>query len=48
MDDFDERPVGDPVPVGQAAAIEDLGVLTQRRDQLGGSRDLPTPASPRT
>ena len=30
MDDLYERPVGDPVPVRQAAALEDLSVLAQR------------------
>ena len=35
MDDLDERPVGDPVAVRQAAALEDVSVLAQRRDELG-------------
>ena len=39
-DDLDERPVGDPVPVGQAAALEDVSVLAQRRDQFGSKARL--------
>ena len=39
-DDLDERPVGDSVSVGQAAALEDVSVLAQRRDQLGSKARL--------
>ena len=46
-DDLDERPVGDPVAVGQAAALEHERV---RRRAIAissaASRDLPTPGSP--
>ena len=34
-DDLDERPVGDSVPVRQAAALEDVSVVAQRADELG-------------
>ena len=38
--DLDERPVGDPVPVRQAAALEHERVLAGGRDQLGGEARL--------
>ena len=39
-DDLDERPVGDSVSVGQAAALEDVRILAQRRDQFGSKARL--------
>ena len=39
-DDLDERPVGDSVPIRQAAALEDSSVLAQRGYELGGQARL--------
>ena len=45
-DDLADRPVGDPLAVGQAAAAQDRGLVGEPRENSATRRLLPTPAVP--
>ena len=47
LHDLDDRPVGDALAVGEAAAADDRARRAPPRNSCA-SRDLPTPAAPRT
>ena len=47
LDDLDDRPVGDALAVGEAAAADDRARRRPARNSAA-SRDLPTPAAPST
>ena len=48
LDDLDHRPVRDPLAVRKAAASHDQRVVERAQGTPPTSRDLPTPAAPRT